>query len=90
VASFRLRLVYSGTEPKYPLNGRLSEIWFWSERRKTEVVLFVSGFALQYMLANFLMVPADRNKLQRKESRNIGSVWETYISNGTAAVRSWE
>ena len=52
---------------------------FWSERRKREDVLFVSRFALQYMLANFIFVAADRNKLNRKDIRNIGSVWETYI-----------
>jgi hypothetical protein len=37
-------------------------------------VLFVSRFALQYMLGNFLLVVADGNKLQRKYSRNIGCV----------------
>jgi len=79
VASFTLRPLYSRTDHKYPLNRRLSGIWFWSERRKSDVVLFVSRFALQYMLANFIFVAADRNKLNRKDIRNIGSVWETYI-----------
>jgi len=49
-------------------------------------VAFVSRFGLQYMLANFLLVPADGNKLQRKDSRNISSACETCISNDTAAV----
>jgi len=90
VVSFALRPLYSRTEPKYPLDRRLSGIWFWSERRKSEVVLFVSRFALQYILTNFIFVSADGNKLQRKESRNIGSAWKNYISNGIAAVRSCE
>jgi hypothetical protein len=81
---------YLRTEPKYPLNRRLSGIWFWSELRQSEIVLFVSRFALQYMLANFLLEAAEKKKLQRKDSRNIGSVWEKYISNGTATVRSCE
>jgi hypothetical protein len=61
VASFTLRPVFSSTEPKYPLNRRLSGIWFCFERRKREDVLFVSRFVLQYMLANFLLVAVDRN-----------------------------
>jgi hypothetical protein len=53
---------------------------------KSEVVAFVSLFGLHYILANFLLVPADGNKLQRKDSRNISSTCETCISHDTAAV----
>jgi len=55
-----------------------------------KAALFVSRFSLQYILASFLLVAADSNKLQRKDSINIYSLWETYISDGTAAVKSRE
>jgi hypothetical protein len=39
---------------------------------------------------DFLWVAADRKIFQRYGSREVSSIWKTYTSNGTAAVRSCE
>jgi hypothetical protein len=53
-------------------------------------VLFVSHSALCYMLVNIVVVAADRNRLQRKDSRQLGSARKRYISSGTVAVNGCE
>jgi hypothetical protein len=40
------------------------------------------------MFSTFLWVAADRKIFQHYGCREVGSIWKTYTSNGTVAVRS--